>query len=316
MANENRKSPKQLLQMVLNGESPDIPPHWELVFQLENKMLNMKTPEQVMEQGKFSSEQARKEAGQKQYNEIQLRIIEEFNWAAIPGGYSSDFFDLNSVKKAVEDKALVPAFEGQGVFWMPSGNDMMNFTVKMFERPDELHAEARQKCEKAKEYFSQSVDQGCDFFLLAYDFGYNKGPFISPEHFKEFVTPYLSEIVEKIHDLGSKAILHCDGDINLLLDQIYSTGVDGYQSVDPQGSMDIKAVREKYPDWILMGNVHCGMLQDTIEDKIRESVQYCMKHGGIGKPYIFSTSNCIFSGMPPESYRVMLDEYKKLCKLK
>ncbi len=57
------------------------------------------------------------------------------------------------------------------------------------------------------------------------------------------------------------------------------------------------------------------MLQDTDEDKIRESVRYCMKHGGSGRRYIFSTSNCIFKGMPPESYRIMLDEYQRLCKM-
>ncbi len=45
-----------------------------------------------------------------------------------------------------------------------------------------------------------------------------------------------------------------------------------------------------------------------------DAVRYCMDHGGIGKPYIFSTSNCIFDGMPCESYRIMLDEYRKLCK--
>jgi len=33
---------------------------------------------------------------------------------------------------------------------------------------------------------------------------------------------------------------------------------------------------------------------------------------GVGKRYIFSTSNCIFQGMPPESYRIMLDEYQRL----
>jgi hypothetical protein len=39
-----------------------------------------------------------------------------------------------------------------------------------------------------------------------------------------------------------------------------------------------------------------------------------MKYGGVGKPYIFSTSNCIFNGMPTESYRIMLDEYQQLIK--
>ena len=182
----------------------------------------------------------------------------------------------------------------------------------MFEQPTELHAEARRKCDTARVFFKQAVDAGADFFVLAYDFGYNDAPFVSPDQFADLVTPYLTELVQSIHDLGRKAILHSDGCIRLILDQLYSTGLDGYQSVDPQGHMDIKEVREQYPDWILMGNVACSMLQDTNEGKIRESVQYCMTHGGIGKPYIFSTSNCIFKGMPPESYRIMLDEYHQI----
>ena len=199
---------------------------------------------------------------------------------------------------------------------MPTGGDIMDFVVKMFERPDEMHAEARAKCDAAKELLRIQADAGADFFMLCYDFGFNDGPFISPDHFREFVTPYLAEIVQAAHELGKKAILHSDGDLREILDQIHSTGLDGYQSVDPQGHMDIKVVREQFPDWILMGNVNCSMLQDADEEKIVESVQYCMKHGGVGKPYIFSTSNCIFPGMPTESYRIMLEEYHRLSKVR
>jgi uroporphyrinogen decarboxylase len=76
--------------------------------------------------------------------------------------------------------------------------------------------------------------------------------------------------------------------------------------------MDIKQVRELYPDWILMGNVACNLLQDPDKEKIRGAVRYCMTHGGVGKPYIFSTSNCIYNGMPPESYKIMLEEYNRI----
>jgi uroporphyrinogen decarboxylase len=125
--------------------------------------------------------------------------------------------------------------------------------------------------------------------------------------------PYLAELVETAHDLGMKLILHSDGCLTQILDQIHNTGIDGYQSVDPQGFMDIRKVREQYPDWLLMGNVECSMLQGADETLIRESVRYCMRHGGIGKPYIFSSSNCIFHGMPVQSYKIMLDEYRRLC---
>ena len=290
---------KQRLECVLNGQIPDVPPHWELVFQIEKEMFGM-DPAAVAEadRGVFQVD-------------VFHRLIDELGWAAVGGHWEAA--QIDRCQKALGHKALVAAFEGEGVFWMPTGGDMMDFVVRLFEQPEELHREARRKCDTAKQYFRQAVDVGADFFVLTYDFGYNDAPFVSPEQFKDIVTPYLAELVQSIHDLGKKAILHSDGCLNRVLDQIHGTGVDGYQSIDPQGHMDIKQVRERFPDWILMGNVACNMLQDTNEAQIRESVRYCMTHGGIGKPYIFSTSNCIFNGMPPESYRIMLDEYRRLC---
>ncbi len=289
---------KEKLEMILNGRIPDSPPHWELVFQIEKAMFGM-------------DRDALREADRPAFQlELYHRLVDEFDWAAIPGGY--DLAEIERTKNSLGRKALVPAYEGGGVFWMPSGETMMDFVVKLFERPEDLHAEARAKCDRAKTFFRHAVDGGADFFVLTYDFGYNDQPFISPRHFADIVAPYLTELVGTIHDLGKKAILHSDGCIDQILDQIHATGVDGYQSVDPQGQMDIQKVRNDYPDWILMGNVACNLLQDTDENRIQESVRYCMTHGGVGKPYIFSTSNCIYEGMPPESYRIMLDAYRRM----
>jgi uroporphyrinogen decarboxylase len=229
-----------------------------------------------------------------------------------------EFFGIDATELASREypserqraDAAIAGYEGAGVFWMPNGDEIMDFVVRLFERPDEMHEEARRKCDRAKTVLRGHVEAGADFLLLTYDFGYNNAPFVSPAHFAEFVTPYLHELVEEAHSLGTKAILHSDGCLSEILDQIHSTGIDGYQSVDPQGHMDIRAVRDRYPDWILMGNVECSMLQDTRPDEIRRSVDYCMDYGGIGKRYIFSTSNCIFAGMPPESYRAMHAHYK------
>ena len=302
---------KDRLLMVLNGRVPDRPPHFELDFQLGKEMFELDL--EAARERDYGSEAARQDALLKLHIELQLRLVEELGYASAYFSYEhSPKQGITEVKKAVGNKALVRVHDWAGVFYMPAGDSMMDFAIRMFEHPAQLHAEARQKCDEAKERIRRQVDAGADFFVLCYDFGFNKGPFISPRHFGEFVAPYLTEIVGTVHDLGRKALLHSDGDINKLLDQIYATGVDGYQSVDPQGHMDIKAVRERFPDWILMGNVHCGMLQDTNEKKIRESVQYCMNYGGVGRQYIFSTSNCIFQGMPVESYRIMLDEYDRI----
>ena len=104
------------------------------------------------------------------------------------------------------------------------GKAWCDFAVGMFEHPDQLHAEARQKCDETKERIRRQVDTGANFFILCYDFGFNTGPFISPGHFGGFVAPYLTEIAGVIHDLNKNVLLHSDGDINKLFDQIYATG--------------------------------------------------------------------------------------------
>jgi len=301
---------KQRLQILLDGGVPDQPPTWELVFQIPREFFGM-DPAPVRS-ATYATKADRNRAIWAFDAAVSCRLVEELGWAAVRGGYDAD--ELRTIKRAIGEAALVAGYEGEGVFWMPTGGNIMDFVVKLYERPDELHAEARAKCGRAKELLKQLADAGADFFVGTYDFGFNDQPFISPAHFGQFVQPYLAEIVQAAHDLGRRIILHSDGCLTQILPQIHATGIDGYQSVDPQGHMDIQAVRRDWPDWLLMGNVECGMLQDTDERRIRQSVQYCMKHGGIGRRYIFSTSNCIFAGMPPESYRVMLDEYRRCLK--
>ena len=305
---------KACLEAVFKGNIPDYPPHFELEFNLETEMFGMDT--NTIEDKNYSSQQQLADAVGKRHIEVQTRLIEKIGYAAVPGLFYDERVEpigaITDIRKALGDKALVFSYSEKVVYWMPTGSDIMDFVIMLFERPKEMHENARKKCQAGKELARQQVDAGVDFIVQNTDFGFNDGPFISPKHFQEFITPYMTEFVDYVHQLGVPVILHSDGDLNELLDQIYSTGVDGYQSVDPQGNMDIKLVREKFPDWILMGNVNCSMLQDVNEQEIRQSVKYCMDYGGVGKRYIFSTSNTIFKGMPPESYSIMLDAYQKI----
>lgn len=309
---------KQRLESLLRGDIPDRPPHFELVFQLEKEMFQMDW--KPVREKNYGSVQAKQDACLKFYIDMCHRIIDEFSWSAVPAWCYDDSIDsieaITQVKNAVGHKAMVFAFNGDGVYWMPTGNNLMDFVIMLFEQPAQMHENARKKCDDSKRLAKMQIDAGADFLVMNSDFGFNQGPFISPAHFREFVTPYMMEIVGHIHDYNRKVILHSDGDLRNILDQIFSTGVDGYQSVDPQAFMDIQAVRQQYPNWLLMGNVACNLLQDADEEKIREAVRYCLEHGGIGKKYIFSTSNCIFAGMPPQNYLVMLDEYHRFCQRK
>lgn len=304
---------RQRLDAMLNGRVPDKVPHMELAFQLEEEAFGLSWP------GKEEMDcetQAGRERCFQRYFEIWERILDRYDWAGVPlpvdlNGY---FFGrvIPEGRRRFGERVMIYDYNGQGTFWMLPGSEMMDFTIKLFERPNELHEEARKKMNDSIALAKVQIDQGVDFICINSDYGYNQGPFISPKMFAEFVTPYLTEIVGAIHDLGVKAILHSDGDLRQILPQLVSTGLDGYQSVDPQGHMDIAKVKVEYGGrLILMGNVQASLLQEVNEARIRESVRYCMQHGKPDGGYIFSTSNCIFRGMPLESYHIMLEEYEK-----
>jgi len=294
------------MEILFEGGVPESPPTWELGFQIEKHFFGM-DPDAVRN-ADYPTEEAKQLAWWEYRARVFETLVDELSWGAVRGGRSAEEIEVTA--KQIDGKALIAAYDDVGVFWMPTGGDIVDFAVRLFEQPEDLHREAREKCDRAKRFFKESLDAGADFFMLTYDFGFNDAPFVSPDQFAEFVAPYLKEVVAEIHDLGSHAIIHSDGCLHGILDQVHASGVDGYHSIDPQGQMDIREVREQFPDWILMGNVACNSLQDVDEEGIRRSVQYCMEHGGIGGRYIFSASNVIYEGMPVESYRIMLDEYK------
>ena len=297
---------RERVMTVLAGEIPDRVPHFELDFQLTKEFFCVPKPDLR----NYSDNTAGKRQFAKDHLDLWMKITEKFDWSALPPG--QDEYLIKAAKDRWGEKAAVYAFDWDGVFWMMDGNDMEGFAVKLYDDLPSVKEEAEKKCEKAIESINHLIDWGADFIVTAYDFGYNKGPYISPEIFAEIDTPYLKRIYDVIHLRGKKGILHSDGDLNLLLEQLVGAGIDGYQSVDPQGGMDIALVRKKYPNMILMGNVQCSALQDTDEERIRKSVRYAMESAKPGGRYIFSTSNCIFAGMPVKSYEIMLDEYRKL----
>jgi uroporphyrinogen decarboxylase len=190
---------------------------------------------------------------------------------------------------------------------------MMQFAADLAERPGELKDKAARmvdaRLECAERYRKHGVLDG---FALCADYSFNDAPFLSPAMFDEFVTPYLARLVAAYREMGFYTIKHTDGNVMPILDSLVSAGPHALHSLDPQGGVDIAEVKRRVGERIcLIGNVCCATMQTGTEEDVAASVRYALRHGMPGGGYVFSTSNCVYTGMPLERYEFMLAIWRR-----
>ena len=132
-------------------------------------------------------------------------------------------------------------------------------------------------------------------------------PFFTPDQFDELIVPYLKEIISEYRKLGYYTIKHTDGNIMPILKQMADCKPDAIHSIDSQGHVNLREVREIVGDKIaLIGNVNCGLLQTGTDEECDADVMRALREGMQDvKGYIFSTSNCVYTGLPLERYERM-----------
>lgn len=196
---------------------------------------------------------------------------------------------------------------GDATFPIPHGTDMMEQAVWFYEHMDEAKIEAQRRVDRMIAWAQRLAQHGgLDGFALCDDYCFNDGPFLNPDMFAELITPYLKSLIAAERELGFYVIKHTDGNIMPILDQLVDANPHALHSLDPQGGVDIAEVKRRYGDKIcLIGNLNCGLLQSGTEDEVIENVRYCLRHGMPNGGYIFSTSNCIYAGLPLQRYELM-----------
>ena len=107
-------------------------------------------------------------------------------------------------------------------------------------------------------------------------------------------------------------IKHTDGNIMPILDRLVDAGPHALHSLDPQGDVDMAEVKRLVGDRVcLIGNVNCGLLDSGTDEECIESARYALRHGMPGGGYIFSTSNCVYTGMRLSRYELILDVWRR-----
>ena len=314
-------TPRETFTLALEGKRPaGRVPHFELSFALTMEAFGRVHPVQRVYSQWYQMSDAERHLHRHEVADIYVTIARRYEHSAIvfvpPGGWTRDVEEFNRTLGHIRDISGMDYFlllPGDPTYAMPEGDRMMDFVNHIVDDPQKLKDDAQRKVdedlEKALVYKAHGFLDG---FLLNSDYCYNKGPFLSPTMFDEFVTPYLTALIAGYRELGFYTIKHTDGNIMPILDSLVSANPHALHSLDPQGGVDIAEVKRLVGDKVcLIGNVDCSLMCMGTDEDIVNSCRYALRHGMPGGGYVFSTSNSVYPGMNLRRYELMLDIWRK-----
>jgi len=291
-------------------------PHFELVFFLTMEAFGKVHPSQRHYGQWAQMEERERQLHREDMARLYIATAERFEHSAIflhpnPSGEEETFRLIDLVRELSGDRYFL-MLHGDATYGLPDGSHMEAFSYQLADEPDALKRQADHWVNNqlaAQERLAKHG--GLDGLALCSDYCLNTGPFLSPAQFSEFVTPYLTKLIKGQRELGFYVIKHTDGNIMPILDQLVGANPHALHSIDPQAGVDIAEVKRRYGDTVcLIGNVNCGLLDTGSDEECTESVRYALRHGMPGGGYIFSTSNCVYTGMHLSRYEAMLDIWR------
>jgi uroporphyrinogen decarboxylase len=195
--------------------------------------------------------------------------------------------------------------------------DFQDFSMALFMDPDLVHEITDAFIDWNLEAAKLAIESGgVDAFQISDDWGGTSALLIAPEQFREFFVKPLEKLVQGLKALGVPVIMHNDGKIWDVLDDIVATGINGLHPVEKAAGMDLKKVKEMYAGKICpIGNVNNKTtMADGTPEEVMAEVKECIEYAATGGAYIISTDHSIHDDIPTANVLAMIkaaNEYGK-----
>ncbi|TFG01809.1 MAG: hypothetical protein EU542_06290 [Promethearchaeota archaeon] len=250
------------------------------------------------------------------------------------GGYFKSFEDYESWEKLDPHwEARINGFLGgrdvqhdmnNEIFSIPSTASLMEVTWQGFGI--ELFSKILAKPSQAKTVFDDHgkfalelvkilAENDAKCVLLWDDYGFKNGLFMSPRNYRTYVFPWIKRICDAAHKRDCKVILHSDGDLTEIFEDIVKCGIDGLNPIEPttaNPAYDIFKLHEKYGDKItFIGNVSPMMLAVGGLKEIEEYTKKLLRELAPGGGYILSSGHSINPAVTVDRFLAMYDTKEK-----
>ena len=238
-----------------------------------------------------------------------LADLEGFAW---PTPDQFDYSTLAEQCRRWDDYALMYGFAD--VWQRPAlVRGWEGMFVDMVERPAWVHFLCRKFTDFYKEDYARAAEAGggrIDLFLLISDLGSQKGPLVSLAMFREFIAPYLKEMVDCIHGLGAKVLYHSCGLMRPFIPELIALGIDALDPIQPVApEMMPERLQHDFGGRICFhGGIDMQrLLPHGTPDEVRAEVRrYCTTLGRDGG-YILGPAHLFQPDVPPENILAVYD---------
>lgn len=193
------------------------------------------------------------------------------------------------------------------------GHEVM--LMAMISDPDWLHDVFDTYTTMAIDLFRMTEAEGltCDGAFIYGDIAYRNGPFMSPDHYREFLQPYHKRFFDEFARRAMPVIYHSDGDIRLVIDDLMAAGVTAIQPMENSAGMDVRELAPRFGDRLsFVGNIDVKVMltndRDLVTQEVDAKLSAAMPYAG----YIYHSDHSVPPGISLETYQTVLDEVRRI----
>ncbi len=186
----------------------------------------------------------------------------------------------------------------------------------MLTEPELIHKWLDRQKHFAFHYTRQAVSFGHEVVALGGDVSSDKGPFISPATYREFILPVIQEHVKVVQDSGALAVYTSDGNHWPIMQEFFfDSGIDGYKEVDRAAGMTFERLIEAGIDKrvCIIGNMdarHTLCMGTTRQ--VHDEVIDCLQKGQTTPGgHILHASHSVHEDVIPENYLAAVNAYRE-----
>jgi uroporphyrinogen decarboxylase len=253
---------------------------------------------------------------------------------AYHGGHFKNFDDYESWEQPDPNNPvrLQQFFQGKKVqedlndevFSIPATGSLMEcswegFGLENFSRILSKTKQARKIFDDRGNFTLEVVkimaENDAQMVLLWDDYGFKNGLFMRPKLYRDYIFPWLKKICDAAHRRDCKIMLHSDGDLLEIFEEIINCGVDvinPVESTTANPDYDIFKLNEKYGAKITFsGNLSPILLAIGEINEVEENAKRLIKELAPGGGYIFGSGHSINPAVTIDKFEAMQNVRRK-----